>query len=290
MGGGRRLKSVALLANRTLTLDGMATRCGNPRSIQRAPPIRRMNIDCSNHLRYSWAVSEERIAHLRKFYSILAGLEEKIGGARTLAICSGRLSWPRRGVYFFMEEGEARTQSGDGPRIVRVGTHALKVNAQTNLWGRLRQHRGDRRKGAGNHRGSIFRLIVGMAVIAQRQYEFPSWGAGNTASAEIRAGETALEREVSEIIGAFPFLWLAIDDEPGAQSLRAYIERNTIALLSNYGREEIDPPSPAWLGRLCDRERVQKSGLWNSDYVDKDYDPAFLNCFEMLALDMERAA
>ena len=95
---------------------------------------------------------------------------------------------------------------------------------------------------------------------------------------------------MSEVLGAFKLLWLAVDDEPGAQSLRAYVERNAIALLSNYGAEEIDPPSRTWLGRLCDRERVRKSGLWNSDYVDLDYEPAFLDCFERLASEMEGAA
>jgi hypothetical protein len=73
-------------------------------------------------------------------------------------------------------------------------------------------------------------------------------------------------------------------------SLRAYIERNAIALLSNYGRAEVGPPSPSWLGRLCDRERVRKSGLWNSDYVDLAYEPAFLDRFEQLASEMEAAA
>ena len=31
--------------------------------------------------------------------------------------------WPQRGVYFFMEDGEERSDSGSGLRIVRVGTH-----------------------------------------------------------------------------------------------------------------------------------------------------------------------
>src|SRR4051794_23972012 len=171
-------------------------------------------------------MAADRIAHLRKFYSLLTDLEKQVGGARTLASCSGRMRWPSRGVYFFMEHGETRTTTGDGPRIVRVGTHALRTNANTKLWSRLRQHRGDKSKGSGNHRGSIFRLIVGTAVIAKHGYEFPTWDTGKSASAEIRAGETALEREVSKVIGAFPFLWLSINDEPGAESLRAYIERN----------------------------------------------------------------
>jgi hypothetical protein len=39
-----------------------------------------------------------------------------------------------------------------------------------------------------------------------------------------------------------PFLWIAIDDEPGAKSLRGYVERNAIALLSNFEKEPLDAP------------------------------------------------
>jgi hypothetical protein len=66
-----------------------------------------------------------RISDLQNFYGLLGSLAERVGGPRTLAACSGRLGWPRRGVYFFMEDGEIRSDSGTGPRIVRVGTHAL---------------------------------------------------------------------------------------------------------------------------------------------------------------------
>jgi hypothetical protein len=66
-----------------------------------------------------------RREHLVEFYRLLAVLERQVGGARLLAECSGRLTWPERGVYFFMEAGEVRTDTGAGPRIVRVGTHAL---------------------------------------------------------------------------------------------------------------------------------------------------------------------
>ncbi len=72
-----------------------------------------------------------------------------------------------------------------------------------------------------------------------------------------------------------PFIWLSVDDEPGPQSLRGFIERNAIALLSNYGKLPIDPPSDSWLGSYCTREKVRTSGLWNSNHVDESYDPAF---------------
>ena len=86
-----------------------------------------------------------------------------------------------------------------------------------------------------------------------------------------------------------PFLWLAVEDEPGPQSLRGYIERNAIALLSNYSRRTLDPPSETWLGRRCNRERVRNSGLWNSNHVDETFDPGFLVCFERLVQGIEPA-
>ena len=83
-----------------------------------------------------------RLDHLKQFYLSLGVLEKRLGGARRLSDCSGRMSWPMRGIYFFMEPGEGRTETGHGPRIVRVGTHALTARSNTKLWDRLRQHRG----------------------------------------------------------------------------------------------------------------------------------------------------
>jgi hypothetical protein len=226
----------------------------------------------------------KRLDDLKRFYDILGALKSRVGGARLLHECSGKLSWPQRGVYFFMEEGEARSQSGMGPRIVRVGTHALTPASRTTLWQRLSSHRGASRSGGGNHRGSIFRLIVGTALINQHGHRCLTWDdRRSTAPAEVRTGELALEREVSRTIGAMRFLWLSIDDEPGDHSERGYIERNAIALLSNYGKEPIDPASSTWLGRCCNRPRVRKSHLWNNNHVNVDYDPSFLDRLEALA-------
>jgi len=225
---------------------------------------------------------EGRREHLLRFYSILDKLESSVGGPRTLADCSGRMDWPDRGVYFFRESGQTRTDTGVGPRIIRVGTHGLKTGSGTKLWTRLSQHKGQLATGAGNHRGSIFRLIVGAALIKQRGYDFPTWGQGNTARADVRTGERILECEVSQTIRKMPFLWIAVEDETGPESLRGYIERNSIALLSNYNKPPLDPPSQDWLGRYCDRERVRNSGLWNSNHVDESYDPAFLDALDRL--------
>jgi hypothetical protein len=232
----------------------------------------------------------DRLGALIRFYSILDRLEKSICGERRLASCSGRMNWPRRGVYFFREPLETRSDTGTGPRFVRVGTHALKAASGTKLWTRLSQHKGHASTGSGNHRGSIFRLIVGAALVARHGYDFPTWGAGNSSTGDIRKNELALEREVSLFIGNMPFLWLALDDDAGPESLRGYVERNSIALLSNYGKPPLDPPSPEWLGGKSDRERVRTSGLWNSNHVDESYDPAFLERLEQLVAATERVA
>ena len=225
----------------------------------------------------------ERLEHLRTFYGLLGRLNEACGGGRQLAERTGRQDWPQQGVYFFMEPGEERSDSGKGPRIVRVGTHALKAGSATRLWTRLSQHRGQARSGGGNHRSSIFRLIVGTALIARDNHVCPTWDdRRSTAGATVRASELALEQEVTKTIGAMRFLWLAVEDAPAPTSARGDIERNAIALLSNYARPPIDPPTAGWLGRHCSRERVRSSGLWNANHVNDRYDPAFLGRMDAL--------
>ena len=86
------------------------------------------------------------------------------------------MDWPLRGIYFFMEEGERRTDTGTGLRIVRVGTHALKAGSRTTLWHRLSQHKGQEKSGGGNHRGSIFRLLVGSTLMKPGGMSCQSWG------------------------------------------------------------------------------------------------------------------
>ncbi|MFM7112213.1 MAG: hypothetical protein ACKO26_13820 [Planctomycetota bacterium] len=225
---------------------------------------------------------------MQRFYALLNRLHRQLQGTNLLARCSGVMGWPRRGVYFFFEPDENR--SGGGPRVVRVGTHALKSESKSSLWQRLSQHRGTS-SGGGNHRGSIFRLLVGEALKGSGKYASAlSWDSGNNASKkatqlgisreQVRLCEQPLEIAVSDHIRSMPFLWINIDDEPGPGSDRGVIERNSIALLSNHGKAVIDPPSGDWLGRHCSRELVRSSGLWNNKHVKEQYDSGFLSLLE----------
>ena len=214
----------------------------------------------------------DRLDDLSRFYAILATLEHRLGGKRLLAACDGRMHWPQRGVYFFFEPGEIRTHSGKGPRVVRVGTHALTSSSRTTLWNRLSQHQGTLKGGGGNHRGSIFRLHVGTALIKRDvwpQVIVGTWGKESSAGTAVRQAEQPLEQAVSQHIRQMPFLWLVVEDAPSSDSLRGVIERNAIALLSNYNTMDkpLDPPSTNWLGHWADREAVKRSGLWNVNHV-----------------------
>ncbi len=220
-----------------------------------------------------------RLADLRHFYALLDIQSERLGGPRSLGTTNARLSWPQRGVYFFLEAGEQRSDSGSGLRVVRVGTHALLPGAQTTLWRRLAQHRGVVRHGGGNHRASIFRLLIGTALMEREGTRVPSWGRAGEVPPD-RVAEHALEQRVSAVIGAMPVVWIAVDDSPGPASLRADLERNAIALLSNAIQPPLDAPSANWLGHFCDRALVRRSGLWNSNHVEDAYDPGFLDRLE----------
>ena len=233
-----------------------------------------------------------RLADLVRFYALLDRLKQRVGGTRVLANLGSFRDWPNCGVYLFFEPSEARSDSGKGPRIVRVGTHALGEGSRSTLRQRLRQHRG-RASGGGNHRGSIFRLLIGQALLARGGLAHcSSWGVKGDATKAFTAlgmsrealtsAETPVEQAVTNYLGTMLFLWLNIDDEPGPKSLRGVIECNAIALLSNYGRTSFDLPSPQWLGHVSDRPLVRASGLWNQRHVKETHDPAFLDIFEMM--------
>ena len=222
-----------------------------------------------------------RKADLDRLYQLFGDLEAAVGGMRKLENCTGYMDWPDRGVYFFFSPVETRTSTNQ-LRLTRIGTHAVSEGSQTSLWNRLRTHRGANRgtyEGGGNHRGSVFRKRVGEALITRDdlQEAYPDWGQGNSADRELRMAELEMELRVSDYIRTLPFLWVGVNDEPGPESDRSYLERNAIALVSNLGGEVIDPRPTDWLGRHSPVKEIRESGLWNIDHVDEPYDPDFLD-------------
>lgn len=224
---------------------------------------------------------------LDRFYSLMKEASQRQGGPRTLADSWRASDWPSHGVYFFFEAGEFR-EDGTTPRVTRVGTHAISETSRTTLWDRLRAHKGTvggSLPSGGNHRSSIFRLHLGAALLARDglwKAAPTTWGKRSSASADIRRAEHELELVVSAYVRAMPFLWIAVPGPGGLGNTRSSLERNSIALLSNFGRAPIDTPSPAWLGHHSERETVRQSGLWNVQHVDKTHDRTYLDSFQLL--------
>ena len=162
----------------------------------------------------------------------------------------------------------------------------MSTNAKSKLWGRLRAHRGGK-DGRGNHRGSVFRLHVGLALLQRDEgaAAVPEWGMGRSAPGDVRNVEVHHERLVSEYIEGMPILWLAVPDDPGPRSARAYVEQHSIALLSNE-LNPMDRPSSEWLGLHSAKNEIRKSGLWNVNHVAEQYDTHFLERFEELIREM----
>ena len=227
---------------------------------------------------------------LDRFYGLLDDLAQRVGGARKLKNCTGYMDWPERGVYFFLEPGESRETTGQ-LRVTRVGTHAVSEGSSTSLWDRLKQHYGtgsgsSNHPHGGAHRGSVYRKRVGEAIIEKHDLhdDYPDWdkrwSSIERERSEVRDEEYILERRVSTYIREQPFLWVNLDDEPNADSDRAYLEQNTIALLSNFDEQPINSRADGWLGRYSQSREIRESGLWNVNHVDEQYDEDFLDLLE----------
>jgi hypothetical protein len=156
------------------------------------------------------------------------------------------------------------------------------------LWTRLSQHRGrvgGRSPGGGNHRGSIFRLHVGAALINRGDVAglpLEGWLATEPITAYIE-GERAVERAVSEYIGRMPVLWVDVPTNTDGSSGRGLIEASAIALLST-ASGGIEAASTGWLGRHAANPAVRASGLWNVRHVTESYEPTALDVLEQYVI------
>jgi len=211
-----------------------------------------------------------------RFYALLGELDHQLGDPRRLRCCTASSGWPPCGVYFFFEAGEYR-RAGQGLRVVRVGTHALRINnpSAATLWHRLAQHRGRQPGDIGGPRRShsVFRRHVGTAIIQRDRLGedvLDSWYRYRR-----QPLEEQIELAVSAFIGVMPFLWLDVPDRAD----RHDIEAGAIALLSRR-TGDADPPSAGWLGNYALKKEIRDSGLWNVHHTDERYDRRLLNLME----------
>ena len=193
---------------------------------------------------------------IERFYGLMKELEERVGGKRKLKDCHWNMGWPRRGVYFFFEEGETRSGSESELRVVRVGTHAVTAKSKSRLWNRLYEHKQDGGR-------SVFRDHVNAAL-------------KNRAKINGRFREHNHTRCISNYIAQMPFLWLNVDGEEGYNH-RTRLEKNAIALLSGWRKDAIDQRSECWLGRFSRKTEIAKSGLWNVQQIKGNYSSSFLD-------------
>jgi len=200
-------------------------------------------------------------------HRILEGLPEHSSPKSTL---------PRNGLYFFYEDGEICAHTGK-PRIIRVGNHP---RSQNRLITRLREHYGQMDYPEKKN-GSILRRLLGGAILRRRDPNhpclLPSPGEGHW---EKQGGKTCelcrpLENEVTELLKT-SFRFRCIEIIPMYQ--RNEMERKLIATLA---RCHECSPSENWLGRWAYNEKVRRSGMWNSEYVDDEYEMTITDLEEM---------
>ena len=221
---------------------------------------------------------------IEEFYGLLDKLEKGIGGKKKISELSGKSSIPNKGVYFFFEPDEKRKFRSKNYRVTRVGTHAVSKGSKSTLWQRLKAHKGTN-SGDGNHRGSIFRYHIGNSILSKRNSEnmYKLWNSGQNVTKEQKEKEKPIEKLVSAYISKMSILWLEINDNAGSDSDRAYIEKNSIGLLT-FAVPTVEMPSRNWKGNYSVKERIRKSGLWNINHVGAGYDPKFLSIFETYVL------
>lgn len=223
-----------------------------------------------------------RIDEINRFYELLNKLENKTG-KHLLLDCNAQMKWPKKSIYFFFERDQLRENSVE-ERVVNIA-YTTGENDKDTLWYRLRKHRGTvagKHAGGGNHRESNLRLHLGTALINRDEIDCPSWGKRFKANADIREAEYPVEKIVSEKVNSMPFLWLGLDSRTGRQDFARFMQKNAIALLSNYGKAPLDESSSTWLGYYCSNPFVKRSGLWNVEYVSERYNPVFMEEFRTL--------
>jgi len=228
-----------------------------------------------------------RTEYINHLYELLEKINEKFPQRKLEDLPKSKKDIPIQGVYFFFEEGEFREHS-NVKRVVRIGTHAAQAGSKATIKKRLQQHMGPKHL-MGKHRSSVFRELIGYSLISKNKLDMKYWGnRAEKSNKPILQSEEELEKEVSCYLKNMSFTILEVPGPASKDNDRAFIERNSIALLSNYNREIIDPASQTWLAKSCGKEKIIKSGLWNSNYVDIDLiNPHFIDKMEHYVNEMK---
>jgi hypothetical protein len=224
---------------------------------------------------------ERRRERIGAFYSFLEEISLTIGFYSLSEVVTRSL--PAQGVYFFFDPDEPTAYSKKLPRLVRIGTHAVSAGSRATLKNRLRTHLGTK-DGLGNHRGSVFRLHVGQALIARDGLSdrFPSWGKGQSATRATIEQEASLEKQVSSYLAKLMVVYIPIPGLASKNSMRATVERHLIALFTE-NWSMIERSSAQWLGRWSSRPQIAHSGLWNVRCVGETADLRMVEVAERLA-------
>lgn len=223
-------------------------------------------------------MTTHRQQNIDKFYNLLDEVVLKFPKMTLDKIL--KINLPEKGVYFFFEQNERRHNS-NSDRVVRIGTHAAIANSNATLYNRLYNHKGAKDL-TGNHRGSVFRKLIGYSLIYKDCLNFPHWGDKSKKSDKlIKLSEKDFEKTISTYLHTMTFTVIEVPGPSSKDNDRAFIEQNSISLLSNYDRPAIDISSKNWLGKYSKDNKIIGSGLWNSDYVDrKEIDKNYFDKFE----------
>jgi len=218
----------------------------------------------------------ERGQQLNRFYEILLEHGSLVTQGRSFGTPKFYDRIPDKGVYFFFEPSQHRMLSKEQRRVIRVGTHGVSLGSKSSLLNRINTHFGTR-SGSGNHRSSIMRLHIGAAMLAQGDLGFkvPTWGSKEMPSGQDRELEEKLEQQVSKFIREMDFICIGIGDQSSAKSDRAFIEQNSIALLSGE-TGPLDVADSQWVGLYSPKAEIRRSNLWNVNEVGGTPTPEFL--------------
>jgi len=176
---------------------------------------------------------------------------------------------PRSGIYFFYEDGELEGHGGNGPRIVRVGTHKKR-----NLRSRIGEHfvLNDRKMDFGRSKPkpsdrSIFRKNIGRVLLNRdRDLYLSTWEIDFTKRVNrdqlghLRniEKEREIESNVTRILRErFRFRFIIIESETdriGAKGLES-------RLIGTLAKCKVCRPSRHWLGRASPESKIMTYGL-----------------------------